>query len=72
MRRIIHLSDLHFGADEPAIAEGLLRDIERQSTHLLVVSGDLTQRARGSQFADAERIENYKKNSLCFQKYHSV
>ena len=24
------------------------------------------------QFADAERIENYKKNSLCFQKYHSV
>lgn len=56
MRRIIHLSDLHFGADEPAIAEGLLRDIERQSAHLLVVSGDLTQRARGSQFAAAERF----------------
>ena len=56
MRRIIHLSDLHFGADEPVIAEGLLRDIERQSAHLLVVSGDLTQRARGSQFAAAERF----------------
>ncbi|MBA4106976.1 MAG: 3',5'-cyclic-nucleotide phosphodiesterase [Pirellula sp.] len=56
MRRIIHLSDLHFGADEPAIAEGLLRDIERQSAHMLVVSGDLTQRARSSQFADAERF----------------
>ena len=40
MRRIIHLSDLHFGADEPAIAEGLLRDVLRQSAHLLVVSAD--------------------------------
>ena len=56
MRRIIHLSDLHFGADEPAIAEGLLADIERQQADLLVVSGDLTQRARASQFLAAKRF----------------
>ena len=56
MRRIIHLSDLHFGAEEPAIAEGLLADIERQHADLLVVSGDLTQRARASQFLAAQRF----------------
>lgn len=56
MRRIVHLSDLHFGAEEPAIAEGLLKDIDQQAAQLLVVSGDLTQRARASQFADAERF----------------
>lgn len=53
MRRIAHLSDLHFGTEEPPIAEGLLEDLARQSPHLVVVSGDLTQRARRQQFVAA-------------------
>ena len=53
MRRIVHISDLHFGTDLPDVAEGLLTDIERQSAHLTAVSGDLTQRARRGQFAAA-------------------
>ena len=61
MRRIVHISDLHFGTELPEVAEGLLRDIARQPAHLLAVSGDLTQRARRGQFAAAkaylERIE---------------
>jgi 3',5'-cyclic AMP phosphodiesterase CpdA len=61
MRRIIHISDLHFGTEEPEIVEGLLVDIEAHEAHLLAVSGDLTQRARRGQFAAArtflDRIE---------------
>jgi 3',5'-cyclic AMP phosphodiesterase CpdA len=53
MRRIVHISDLHFGTELPEIAEGLLRDIDRHPANLLVVSGDLTQRARRGQFAAA-------------------
>jgi 3',5'-cyclic AMP phosphodiesterase CpdA len=53
MRRIVHISDLHFGTELPDVAEGLLRDIEGHARHLLVVSGDLTQRARRGQFAKA-------------------
>lgn len=53
MRRIAHLSDLHFGTEEPEIAEGLLADLTSQSPDLVVVSGDLTQRARRRQFVAA-------------------
>jgi 3',5'-cyclic AMP phosphodiesterase CpdA len=54
VRRIVHISDLHFGTELPEVAESLLRDIARQPAHLLVVSGDLTQRARRGQFAAAK------------------
>jgi 3',5'-cyclic AMP phosphodiesterase CpdA len=53
MRRIAHLSDLHFGAEDPPVAEGLLRDLAEQAPDLVAVSGDLTQRARTEQFAAA-------------------
>lgn len=53
MRRIAHISDLHFGTEESDVAEGLLDDLSRQLPHLVVVSGDLTQRARRSQFIAA-------------------
>ena len=29
MRRIAHISDLHFGAEDPLVAEGLLDDLEQ-------------------------------------------
>jgi 3',5'-cyclic AMP phosphodiesterase CpdA len=53
MRRIAHISDLHFGADDPVVAEGLLRDLEAVAPHLVVVTGDLTQRARAEEFRAA-------------------
>jgi 3',5'-cyclic AMP phosphodiesterase CpdA len=53
MRRIVHISDLHFGTEIPAVAEGLLADIARQEAQVVAVSGDLTQRARRGQFAAA-------------------
>jgi 3',5'-cyclic AMP phosphodiesterase CpdA len=53
MRRIAHISDLHFGTDDPPVAAGLLVDLAMQSPHVVAVSGDLTQRAREGQFASA-------------------
>ena len=45
MRTIVHLSDLHFGmVDEKKIAP-LLARINMLNPELVVISGDLTQRA---------------------------
>lgn len=53
MRTIAHISDLHFGAADLPVAEGLLEDLTALAPALVVVSGDLTQRARRRQFAAA-------------------
>lgn len=53
MRTIAHISDLHFGRVDPAIAEALRADLLDDPPSLLVVSGDLTQRARTHQFQAA-------------------
>lgn len=53
MKKIAHISDLHFGTEDPFVATGLLRDLEDFQPDLVAVSGDLTQRARSSEFAAA-------------------
>ena len=53
MRRIVHLSDLHFGRTDPAVVRGACEAVNRLKPDLVVVSGDLTQRARSHQFRAA-------------------
>jgi 3',5'-cyclic AMP phosphodiesterase CpdA len=53
MRRIAHISDLHFGCNDPLATQALLDDIAEQQPHLVAVSGDLTQRAHHHEFASA-------------------
>jgi 3',5'-cyclic AMP phosphodiesterase CpdA len=53
MRIVAHVSDLHFGRHDPALAEALLDALATAQPHLVVVSGDLTQRARRQEFAAA-------------------
>lgn len=53
MRRIAHISDLHFGTEDAGLEEALLRDLEAVHPSLVAVSGDLTQRARRAEFAAA-------------------
>ena len=53
MRKIAHISDLHFDTEKEIIAAGLIEDIKNVSPDLVVVSGDLTQRARNKQFINA-------------------
>jgi 3',5'-cyclic AMP phosphodiesterase CpdA len=54
--RIAHISDLHLGADDPAVVEGLRVDLPDQRPDLLIVSGDLTMRARREQFEATRRL----------------
>lgn len=56
MTRIAHVSDLHFGAEDGRIHAGLLRDLVRAAPAAIVVSGDLTQRARPREFEAARRF----------------
>ena len=53
VKRIAHLSDLHFGRHDPILAEALVAQLQAAPPDLTVISGDLTQRARRRQFAAA-------------------
>jgi 3',5'-cyclic AMP phosphodiesterase CpdA len=52
-RLVAHLSDLHFGRHDPAVVDALLASLAEARPDLVVVSGDLTQRARRHEFAAA-------------------
>lgn len=56
MATLMHLSDLHFGAHEPAVCAAALRLAQRLRPAMAVVTGDLTQRATDLQFAQAARF----------------
>ena len=56
MRRLVHLSDLHFGCVDHALIEPLTARVKQLQPDLVVVSGDLTQRARSAQFMEARRF----------------
>jgi 3',5'-cyclic AMP phosphodiesterase CpdA len=50
---IVQLSDTHFGTEVPAVAAALRRSLRAQPIDLLILSGDITQRARADQFRAA-------------------
>src|SRR6476620_11455788 len=54
MRRIVHISDIHFGRVDYDVVERAVEKINELEPHLVVVSGDLTQRARSGQFVEAK------------------
>ena len=56
MKKIVHLSDLHFGRIDPALVEPLAEAVNETAPTLVVVSGDLTQRARSQQFKEAREF----------------
>jgi 3',5'-cyclic AMP phosphodiesterase CpdA len=56
VRTIAHISDLHFGRHEPAIVECLLASLSENEPDVVALSGDFTQRARESEFAEARRF----------------
>ena len=47
---LLHLSDLHFGTERPACLISIQEFCREQQPELVVVSGDLTQRARYREF----------------------
>ncbi|MEP7325903.1 MAG: metallophosphoesterase [Gemmatimonadota bacterium] len=53
MRTIVQLSDLHFGTILEPTIEPAVSTVRELKPDLVVISGDLTQRARENQFEDA-------------------
>ena len=53
MRTLVHLSDLHFGHLDERIIAPLVHRITSLKPNLIAISGDLTQRARRSEFRQA-------------------
>lgn len=73
MRTIVHLSDLHFGRVDHATTQPLVRQIKALQPHLVVVSGDLTQRARKEQFQEAGRfLESLPQPQIVIPGNHDV
>ena len=56
MRRLAHISDLHFGRTDPRVVEGLVAELNAERPDLIIVSGDLTQSARSGEFREARRF----------------
>ncbi|ARE42322.1 3',5'-cyclic-nucleotide phosphodiesterase (plasmid) [Rhodovulum sp. P5] len=56
MTRIVHISDLHFGRTDADLLQPLLAAVNDARPDLVAVTGDLTQRARVSQFRAARQF----------------
>lgn len=50
---LMHVSDTHFGVERPPVCAALHRLAQAQKPDVLLLSGDITQRARPDQFAAA-------------------
>jgi len=76
MARLVHISDLHFGAHDERLVEAVERRIDELKPDLVVISGDFTQRARTEQFRDAcqflERLQHSGHEVLGVPGNHDV
>ena len=54
MTALLQISDTHFGTEQPLVVEALLRLAHQLQPAVVILSGDITQRARRAQF-DAAR-----------------
>lgn len=73
MKRVLHISDIHFGRDRPELLEPLLDAINGAGADLVAVSGDLTQRARHRQFRAArEFLDRIGPPVLCVPGNHDT
>src|SRR5436305_1611751 len=73
MRTVLHLSDLHFNKVDPRKADALLDAARALGPDLVVISGDLTQRARSRQFIAARRfLDQLPKPQLVVPGNHDI
>ena len=73
MRTLVHLSDLHFGHIDHALLEPLRRTIVELAPDVVVVSGDLTQRAKPNQFREARAfLESLPRPQIVVPGNHDV
>jgi 3',5'-cyclic AMP phosphodiesterase CpdA len=53
--RLFHVSDLHFGAEDGAAIDWFARVVAAEEPDAILVTGDLTMRARASEFSAAAK-----------------
>jgi 3',5'-cyclic AMP phosphodiesterase CpdA len=56
MTTIAHISDPHFGTVDVPVRDALLRELRAEYIDLVVLTGDITQRARSAQFREAREF----------------
>ena len=54
MTRIVHLSDTHFGTELPDVVTALQQAVAELQPHIVLLTGDITQRAHRGQFQAAK------------------
>ncbi len=74
LRQILHVSDVHFGKPHlKEVSEGVLALIAQHPPDLVVISGDLTQRAKPGQFKEARAfVDRIDVPSLSVPGNHDV
>lgn len=73
MRRIVHISDVHFGTADPTVAAKAVEKINELTPDIVVCSGDLTQRAKKDEFRKArEFLDALPKPQIVVPGNHDV
>ncbi|HRD68831.1 MAG TPA: metallophosphoesterase [Legionella sp.] len=54
--RIVHISDLHFGMEDQVIVDSFIADLALIQAHLIIISGDVTQRALEEQYVQFQHF----------------
>ena len=62
---LLQVSDAHFGTEVPAVVDALVRFAKKLAPDVLLLSGDITQRARRAQFDAAQRFVARCKVARC-------
>jgi 3',5'-cyclic AMP phosphodiesterase CpdA len=71
--RLVHLSDLHFDRVDPAIVRALKDEINSDPPDLVIVSGDLTQRAHRDEYRrGAEFLQSLRAPVLAVPGNHDI
>ena len=73
MRRVLHLSDPHFGTEQLPVVDALLALIHLLRPDAVLIGGDVTQRARRRQFQHAaEFVRRLGCPSVCIPGNHDI
>ena len=56
MPRFVHISDLHFGREQPEVIAGWFKITAELQPDLIIISGDLTQRATDTEYLAAQQF----------------
>ena len=73
MFRLLHLSDLHFGRIQDGAVAALLAAVHDLAPDVIVVTGDLTQRALAEQFRGAKQfLQSLPRKPVCVPGNHDV